>query len=61
MSAHDVQALADEYCKQGVPVQFEEYQGASHQSAGASFEPKTGPFLLQRFAGVPFTGNCQSS
>ena len=58
MNAHDVQALADEYCSQGVPVQFEEYQGASHQSAGAFFEPKTGPFLLQRFAGVPFTGNC---
>ena len=58
MRASDVQELAAEYCKQGVPVQFEEYQGASHQSAGAFFEPKTGPFLQERFAGVPFTGNC---
>lgn len=58
MNAHDVAALADEYCRQGVPVQFEEYQGASHETAGAFFEPKTGPFLQARFAGVPFTGNC---
>ncbi|MDQ1694971.1 MAG: hypothetical protein QOJ03_324 [Frankiaceae bacterium] len=58
MDAADVQALADAYCRQGVPVQFEEYQGASHESAGAFFEPKTGPFLQERFAGVPFSGNC---
>ena len=58
MSAADVAALAREYCKQGVPVRFEEYRGASHESAGAFFEPETGPFLLERFAGVPFTDNC---
>jgi dienelactone hydrolase len=58
MNADDVKALAAQYCKQGVPVQFEEYQGASHESAGAFFEPKTGPFLQERFAGVPFAGNC---
>jgi hypothetical protein len=58
MSAKDVQGLAAEYCKQGVAVQFEEYLGASHETAGAFFEPKTGPFLLERFAGVPFVGNC---
>ena len=61
MRASDVQALADEYCKQGVPVQFEEYQGASHTTAGAFFEPKTGPFLQERFAGVPFLDNCPRS
>jgi Secretory lipase len=58
MRAGDVQALANEYCLQGVPVQFEEYQGASHQTAGAFFEPKTGPFLQERFAGAPFKDNC---
>jgi hypothetical protein len=61
MNAGDVRALADEYCRQGVPVQFEEYDGASHESAGAFFEPQTGPFLQARFVGVPFTGNCQTS
>jgi len=58
MRSADLQALADEYCKQGVPVQFEEYQGAAHQTAGAFFEPKTGPFLQERFAGSPFVDNC---
>jgi hypothetical protein len=58
MRASDVKALAAEYCKQGVPVQYEEYQGASHITAGAFFEPETGPFLVERFAGIPFTGNC---
>ena len=58
MRAGDVKALAAEYCKQGVAVQYEEYQGASHTTAGAFFEPETGPFLVQRFAGVPFSGNC---
>lgn len=58
MRAADVRALADQYCRQGVPVQFEEYQGASHEIAGAFFEPKTGPFFQERFAGAPFSGNC---
>jgi hypothetical protein len=58
MRAGDVKALAAEYCRQGVTVQYEEYQGAPHEAAGAFFEPETGPFLVERFAGVPFTGNC---
>jgi len=58
MRAGDVKALAAEYCRQGVAVQYEEYQGAPHEAAGAFFEPETGPFLQERFAGVPFTGNC---
>lgn len=60
MDASDVKALAARYCKQGVAVQFEEYQGAPHEAAGAFFEPKTGPFLQERFAGVPFVGNCST-
>jgi hypothetical protein len=58
MRAGDVKALAAEYCRQGVTVQYEEYQGAPHEAAGAFFEPETGPFLVERFAGVPFAGNC---
>jgi hypothetical protein len=60
MRADDVEALAHEYCKQGVPVQFDEYRGAQHETAGAYFEPATGPFLQARFAGLPFHGNCAS-
>lgn len=58
MVAKDVEALARHYCDEGVPVQLEEYQGAPHQFAGAFFEPEVGAFLQARFAGIPFTGNC---
>jgi hypothetical protein len=54
----DVAALAHKYCSEGVQVLFEEYPGASHEEAGAFFEPQTGPFLQARFAGVPFVGDC---
>jgi hypothetical protein len=61
MVARDVQSLAHEYCQRGVPVQFEEYKGASHEAAGAFFEPETDAFLQARFDGLPFTGNCSST
>jgi hypothetical protein len=60
MVARDVESLAHRYCQEGVPVQFQEYQGASHVDAGAFFEPQTGPFLQERFAGLPFVSNCSS-
>ncbi|HXW79879.1 MAG TPA: lipase family protein, partial [Acidimicrobiales bacterium] len=60
MVAADVEALARHYCQQGVPVDFQEYTGASHEEAGAFFEPQTGPFLQARFAGAPFVSNCSS-
>ncbi|HUY63823.1 MAG TPA: lipase family protein [Acidimicrobiales bacterium] len=58
MVAGDVASLARRYCAEGVPVQFQQYQGVSHEEAGAFFEPQTGPFLQARFAGVPFVSNC---
>jgi hypothetical protein len=61
MVANDVKSLARHYCQEGVPVQYQEYQGASHVNAGALFEPQTGPFLQARFAGVPFVTNCSST
>lgn len=60
MVAADVAGLARQYCQEGVPVDFQEYTGASHEEAGAFFEPQTGPFLQARFAGVPWVDNCSS-
>ncbi|HEV2369019.1 MAG TPA: lipase family protein, partial [Acidimicrobiales bacterium] len=60
MVAADVKALARRYCREGVPVDYQEYPGASHIQAAAYFEPQTGPFLQDRFAGVPFVNNCPS-
>jgi len=60
MVAADVKALARHYCSEGVPVTYQEYQGADHISAAAAFEPQTGPFLQARLAGLPFPSNCES-
>jgi hypothetical protein len=60
MVAADVKALASRYCREGVPVEYQEIQGASHIEAAAYFEPETGPFLQGRFAGLPFPNNCSS-
>ena len=60
MVAGDVEALARHYCQEGVPVDYQEYKGASHIEAGAFFDPQTGPFLQARFAGTPFVGDCSS-
>ncbi|MGH3745150.1 MAG: lipase family protein [Mycobacteriales bacterium] len=60
MVTADVEALAHEYCAQGVPVQYAEYANASHEEAALQFEPAAISFLQQRFLGAPFTGNCAS-
>jgi hypothetical protein len=60
MSLRDVIALGQEYCRQGVPVEYHRYGGAGHETAGLYFEPQTAPFLQGRFAGLPFKGNCGS-
>ncbi|MFL6239893.1 MAG: lipase family protein [Actinomycetes bacterium] len=58
MSVGDVEALAREYCNQNVNVEFQQYRKASHITAGAFFDPQTGPFLQERLAGGPPIGNC---
>ncbi|HVS67312.1 MAG TPA: lipase family protein [Mycobacteriales bacterium] len=60
MSMRDVIGLAQEYCAQGVAVEFHRYGGAGHEAAGVYFDPETAPFLQARFAGLPFKGNCGS-
>jgi hypothetical protein len=58
MIEKDVEGLAHEYCGEGVPVQLKVYQGAEHSQAGLQFFPEALGWLSQRFAGLPFTGNC---
>jgi hypothetical protein len=60
ISAVDARALARHYCSEGIPVDYQEYPGASHVEAAAFFEPQTGPFLQDRFAGAPFVNNCST-
>lgn len=61
MTAADVKALAHKYCQEGVPVLYQEYPGASHEDAGAFFEPQTGAFLVARLNGLPYPTNCGST
>jgi hypothetical protein len=65
MVAADVEALAHEYCQQGVPVTFSEYTvdqytGLDHTEAITPFESAALPFLEERFAGAPPVNGCAS-
>lgn len=59
MVSADVEALAHEYCGQGVPVDFVEERGADHTNAAIPFEALLGPAQIQGwFAGAPPVDDC---
>jgi hypothetical protein len=59
MVSADVEALAHEYCGQGVAVDFVEEYGADHTNAAVPFEAGLGPAQIQGwFAGTPPTNDC---
>lgn len=59
MVSADVEALAHEYCDQGVAVDFVEEYGADHTNAAVPFEAVLGPAQIQGwFAGTPPTNDC---
>jgi hypothetical protein len=60
MVTKDVEALAHEYCTQGVSVNLSVYQGQSHTNAAVPFEAAALPFLQERFAGTPASSGCAS-
>jgi len=60
MVAEDVEALAHEYCRQGVTVQFKKYSSSDHTQAGEQFFGDAETYLADWFSGAPFAGNCAS-
>jgi hypothetical protein len=58
MVAKDQADLAAENCRQGVPVQTQEIQGADHSNAGATFIGDAQTWLAARFAGTPAPSTC---
>jgi hypothetical protein len=60
MVAGDVEALAHEYCQQGLPVTFEEYPGLAHTEAAVPFETDAMTFLTNLFAGGAPNNGCSS-
>lgn len=55
----DVEALAYEYCHQGVSVDFET-SPEDHTTTGGAFLSAAQAYLASRFAGVPAPNNCAS-
>jgi hypothetical protein len=60
MIAGDVEALAHEYCTQGMPVTFDEYPGLEHTEAAVPFETDAMAFLTGLFAGGTAPNGCSS-
>jgi Secretory lipase len=60
MVAGDVQELAHEYCRRGVPVTFSEYPGLGHSEAAVPFEASALTFLEGLFLGLPAPDGCSS-
>jgi len=58
MVAGDVEALAHQYCQEGVPVTFIEYGGLDHTEASIPFEASALAFLETRFAGLASVNDC---
>ena len=58
MVDRDVQELASIYCHRGVPVEFQTYDGLSHEQAGLPFLEQAQTFLTQRFETVTFDNGC---
>ena len=60
MVTKDVEALAHEYCGQGVPLQYQEIANTTHEQAAVVFEGLASTFIAERFNGVPFVSGCAS-
>jgi hypothetical protein len=58
MVTADVEALAHEYCAQGVSVDYIEATGLAHTEAAVPFEAAAVPFLQARLTGAPVVSTC---
>lgn len=60
MIAGDVRSLARQYCSDGTPIKYTQYDLLSHITSVALWLPAAITWLNQRFAGVPAPQNCAS-
>jgi Secretory lipase len=58
MIAGDVRSLARQYCGEGVPVHFTEYQHLGHVEGAGPWLTETVPWLAERFAGLTAPQDC---
>jgi hypothetical protein len=59
MIAGDVRSLARQYCGNGVPVHYTEYQHLGHIEGAGPWLAETAPWLAERFAGLPAPQDCE--
>jgi hypothetical protein len=60
MITGDVRSLARQYCAEGTPVLYKQYDNASHTGTAALWLPTAGTWLLKRFAGAVAPQNCST-
>lgn len=60
MIAGDVRALAREYCRRGVNVNYSQYEGLAHSSSIALWAPSAIAWVIARMNYVPSLPNCGS-
>ncbi|MEA2199267.1 MAG: hypothetical protein QOJ25_3318 [Solirubrobacteraceae bacterium] len=58
MVAADDEALAHQYCQEGVPVTYAQHSGLDHGTAALPFEASALLFVEARFAGLPAPNGC---
>ncbi len=58
MIAGDVRSLAREWCGEGLPVKFTEYQHLGHIEGAGPWLPEALVWLTERFAGMAAPQNC---
>ncbi len=60
MVTGDVRAVVNQYCEEGTPVEYREYDNLSHSMSIAPWLAEAYPWLEGRFNGAPVTENCDS-
>ena len=58
MIAGDVRSLARQYCGDGIPVHYTEYQHLGHVEGAGPWLAETAPWLFERFAGLTAPQDC---
>lgn len=60
MISADIESLAHQYCRAGLPVRYSRYPASDHVVGIPQFEAEAIVFLQQRFAGLPVTSTCDA-
>jgi pimeloyl-ACP methyl ester carboxylesterase len=60
MISADIESLAHQYCRKGLPVRYSRYPASDHVVGIPQFEAEAILFLQERFNGLPVVSNCDA-